>query len=709
MKKYLLLITLCVVSLSAFSQNVGISDQIFTPQSPLHIYRTTNGNLLQLTNPTTTNAAGRGLLIQALGNDFSIINNENGFIRFHTNNIERMRITAGGFVGINLTAPTHQLTVQGPVETVRLIGPNAFGHGARLNYGDGNFVYLEEDLDDRLHIWASGRTAIMGGFTGIGTLTPGQRLHVSENAQVDGYLRVGNAPVPSTLPSNSAVPLFRWTQQDGLNAMLMGGNCGAAGWSFLISGLSSRYEWDNVGSRSYSPLISPWVWLPSTCNGFRVELSFNSNLENGFDGVYVQYTTDGATWTTLNSWAFQGYTHGALTGSNNLCSGNYSGPAWSNTGDASPLSNTIAISGSWIRFRIIGTEDASNNSGRFELYGFTVWTQNVGSIGGAYAAGNIYAQRNIYAGSNVLLGDVAEFFPVDGFSRPGYLISMNPQKNDAYIVSRTAYDANVIGIHSTAPTVTLNDPNSGTPVALAGRVPVWITEENGKIQPGDYLTSSSKQGYAMKADKACYVIGQALEFSTQSEQQLLCLVKQGWHNPNPVSNMSSGQFFVSSGQKNVTVIDASVSEKSKIFLTIKGDPGCRYWVSEKKNGGFTISFSEVVNEKIFFDYIVKDAKSQTSDKNSVAGNEIQFVPDADELHLWKFDSEKNVYWKEDEIIDNYERIPVPADNQPLPPPIPQNMENGYTWINGNLNVTFEYENHLIPESEPQIFEYQKKY
>ena len=214
MKRYILFIAVCVLSLSAFSQNVGISDQIFTPQSPLHIYRTSNGNLFQLTNPTTTNAAGRGLLIQAIGNDFSFINNENGYIRFHTSNLERMRITAGGFVGINNTNPTHQLTIQGPVETVRLIGPNSFGHGARLNFGDGNFVYLEEDLDDRLHIWASTRTAIMGGFTGIGTLTPGQRLHVSENTQIDGYLRVGNAPVPSTLPSNSAVPLFRWTQQD---------------------------------------------------------------------------------------------------------------------------------------------------------------------------------------------------------------------------------------------------------------------------------------------------------------------------------------------------------------------------------------------------------------------------------------------------------------------------------------------------------------
>ncbi|HQK71963.1 MAG TPA: hypothetical protein PL101_12720, partial [Bacteroidales bacterium] len=32
----------------------------------------------------------------------------------------------------------------------------------------------------------------------------------------------------------------------------------------------------------------------------------------------------------------------------------------------------------------------------------------------------------------------------------------------------------------------------------AGRVPVNVTGENGPIQPGDFLTSSSTPGYAMK-------------------------------------------------------------------------------------------------------------------------------------------------------------------------------------------------------------------
>ncbi|KKU10474.1 MAG: hypothetical protein UX13_C0011G0015 [Candidatus Woesebacteria bacterium GW2011_GWB1_45_5] len=87
------------------------------------------------------------------------------------------------------------------------------------------------------------------------------------------------------------------------------------------------------------------------------------------------------------------------------------------------------------------------------------------------------------------------------------------------------YDEGMIGIVSTRPGMTLG-PSDGTtpgyssetqegtiavPIALSGRVPVKVTDENGTINKGDYLTSSSTPGVAMKAVKAGKVIGQALE------------------------------------------------------------------------------------------------------------------------------------------------------------------------------------------------------
>lgn len=92
----------------------------------------------------------------------------------------------GGNVGIGTTSPISALEVRG-VEA-RLYNPaNTFGWGARLNFGDGNYVYAEEDADDKLTIRA-GRIALLGGNVGIGTTTPTAPLHVQGNAHVQGDL-----------------------------------------------------------------------------------------------------------------------------------------------------------------------------------------------------------------------------------------------------------------------------------------------------------------------------------------------------------------------------------------------------------------------------------------------------------------------------------------------------------------------------------------
>ena len=48
-------------------------------------------------------------------------------------------------------------------------------------------------------------------------------------------------------------------------------------------------------------------------------------------------------------------------------------------------------------------------------------------------------------------------------------------------------------------------------LALSGRVPVKIDPDSEPIEVGDFLTSSSKPGYAIKATKAGYTVGKALE------------------------------------------------------------------------------------------------------------------------------------------------------------------------------------------------------
>jgi hypothetical protein len=79
--------------------------------------------------------------------------------------------------------------------------------------------------------------------------------------------------------------------------------------------------------------------------------------------------------------------------------------------------------------------------------------------------------------------------------------------------SSVANQPGVIGVVSTAPGVRLHDPDDdkNPPIALVGRVPVKVTIEGGPIKIGDYLTSSSKPGRAMKAVGSVPMVAIALE------------------------------------------------------------------------------------------------------------------------------------------------------------------------------------------------------
>lgn len=123
MKKVNSTLLLCfLIAQQAIAQGVGISNVAFTtPQSPLHIYWTSNGNLLQLGK---SSAANTGLIFSVNGSDFSAINNETGgSFLLGTNATERMRITSGGNVGIGKT-PTEKLDISGNVRFSGALMPN---------------------------------------------------------------------------------------------------------------------------------------------------------------------------------------------------------------------------------------------------------------------------------------------------------------------------------------------------------------------------------------------------------------------------------------------------------------------------------------------------------------------------------------------------------------------------------------------------------
>ena len=119
--------------------------------------------------------------------------------------------------------------------------------------------------------------------------------------------------------------------------------------------------------------------------------------------------------------------------------------------------------------------------------------------------------------------DLAERIESQESLNAGDVIEIDPTAEGRFRKSRTRLSTRVAGIISTAPAITLanrgdikSSPGADRhPVlALAGTVPVKVTNEAGPIQVGDLLTTSSTPGFAMRcADRvACIgaILGKAL-------------------------------------------------------------------------------------------------------------------------------------------------------------------------------------------------------
>jgi hypothetical protein len=121
--------------------------------------------------------------------------------------------------------------------------------------------------------------------------------------------------------------------------------------------------------------------------------------------------------------------------------------------------------------------------------------------------------------------DFAEAVQVKGSSEsytPGDLLVIDASGERRLSLSQTPYSTLVAGIYSTQPGVVASQhraseplPSNEVPLAVVGIVPCKVSVENGPIEVGDLLVTSSTPGYAMKGtDRSKMlgaVVGKALE------------------------------------------------------------------------------------------------------------------------------------------------------------------------------------------------------
>ena len=141
--------------------------------------------------------------------------------------------------------------------------------------------------------------------------------------------------------------------------------------------------------------------------------------------------------------------------------------------------------------------------------------------------GEVRADGAYYSGTGGFhtgYADVAERINVSEWVEAGYVVEIDPDHPGFFRKSSSPYSTKVAGIISTSPGVILGNSydeatdewKDNRPVlAIAGRVPLKATSENGSIQIGDLLVSSSTPGVAMKGSDpaACMgaVVGKAME------------------------------------------------------------------------------------------------------------------------------------------------------------------------------------------------------
>jgi hypothetical protein len=169
--------------------------------------------------------------------NFILGSNASNYLRFYTNNAERMRITSGGNVGIGTSSPANKLTIQSNSTQLRLetaSDPSGYHSFIESNYNASNPLNIYSSaaasyamgtivlsgitgVNTYLNSYygiifgtsstsiSSGTVRMMitnGGNVGIGTTSPSEKLHLYANAS-SVELRMENSTISSYIRSQT--------------------------------------------------------------------------------------------------------------------------------------------------------------------------------------------------------------------------------------------------------------------------------------------------------------------------------------------------------------------------------------------------------------------------------------------------------------------------------------------------------------------------
>ncbi len=153
--------------------------------------------------------------------------------------------------------------------------------------------------------------------------------------------------------------------------------------------------------------------------------------------------------------------------------------------------------------------------------------------------------------------DFAEMFASAQALQPGEVVIFGDNDESVQRSVGTSYDQKIAGIVSTRPGFLAGENIAGhVPIALAGRVPTFVSTENGAIAPGDPLTTASIPGYAMKATEAGPIVGYAMESLASGNGSIIVFVDTSYYDGGETSDAPAAD-NVLSGLTSVSNLDVS--------------------------------------------------------------------------------------------------------------------------------------------------------
>jgi len=439
---------------------------------------------------TITLTTWGGNMAYALGYQNNIITGGNIAIG-HDNDVGNVSEATGWnniAIGFNNTASGVHSFAFGSDITVSGSNSFGFGNGVYTIDQDNIFSVMGSNVgigttapEGLLHVGtapSSGLIVQTNGNVGIGTTLPAERLEVIGNIKATNF--IGNGSGITNVGGWTRSAPFVFLSEAGDN---VGIGISNPGFKLQVAGEVGPTEHNqfNLGSSNLR-------WKHLYLAGGSIHLGANANESIiGYDGVnnFITFDSDGDSNSEMVIKRSNGYVG-------------------------------------------VGT---TNPTERFEISGNVKLTGRIrqGNLGDLaemmpISAAVLNPQNLALASPQVLAKGKNDSTPIIVKNKKEYskYLLGKPEAGDVVVVDEKGgirrsfepFATSVVGIISTNPAQILRDDmENAAPVALSGIVPCKVTNENGRILPGDLLVSSSVPGHAMKSGKnppQGTVIGKAL-------------------------------------------------------------------------------------------------------------------------------------------------------------------------------------------------------